>query len=110
MDRIDIHLDVRRVPFEKLASLEGGEPPKLIRGRVEAARKVQETRFVESGKEEQIFDQQVHTFGLVAHATNDIGEFAGLEGYLGFCPTPYRYGSIIEFTDPAGAAGDQACP
>jgi magnesium chelatase family protein len=50
MDRIDIHLDVRRVPFEKLASLEGGEPSELIRGRVEAARKVQETRFAASGK------------------------------------------------------------
>ena len=33
MDRIDIHLDVRRVPFEKLASLEGGEPSKVIRAR-----------------------------------------------------------------------------
>jgi magnesium chelatase family protein len=45
MDRIDIHLDVRRVPFEKLASLEGGERSKVIRARVEAARKVQEARF-----------------------------------------------------------------
>ncbi len=50
MDRIDIHLDVRRVPFEKLASLEGGERSKLIRARVEAARKVQEARFAELGK------------------------------------------------------------
>ena len=50
MDRIDIHLDVRRVPFEKLASLEGGEPSKVIRARVEAARKVQEARFTASGK------------------------------------------------------------
>jgi predicted ATPase with chaperone activity len=50
VDRIDIHLDVRRVPFEKPASLEGGEPSKLICGRVEAARKVQEARFVASGK------------------------------------------------------------
>jgi magnesium chelatase family protein len=50
MDRIDIHLDVRRVPFEKLVSIEGGEPSKVIRARVEAARKVQESRFAESGK------------------------------------------------------------
>ena len=50
MDRIDIHLDVRRVPFEKLASLEGGEPSKVIRARVEAARKVQEARFADLGK------------------------------------------------------------
>ena len=50
MDRIDIHLDVRRVPFEKLASLEGGERSKVIRARVEAARKVQEARFTDLGK------------------------------------------------------------
>jgi magnesium chelatase family protein len=45
MDRIDIHVDVRRVPFEKLAGLEGGESSATIRARVERARKVQETRF-----------------------------------------------------------------
>ena len=50
MDRIDIHLDVRRVPFEKLASLEGGERSKVIRARVEAARKIQHERFADLGK------------------------------------------------------------
>jgi magnesium chelatase family protein len=45
MDRIDIHVDVRRVPFEKLAGLEGGETSAAIRVRVEGARKVQEKRF-----------------------------------------------------------------
>ena len=50
MDRIDIHLDVRRVPFEKLAALEGGEPSKVIRARVEAASNVQEARFADLGK------------------------------------------------------------
>ncbi len=44
------HLDVRHVPFEKLASLEDGEPSKVIRARVEAARKVQEARFADLGK------------------------------------------------------------
>ena len=46
----DIHLDVRRVPFEKLASLEGGEPSKLIRARLEATRQVQEARSADLGK------------------------------------------------------------
>ncbi|MCB0087083.1 MAG: ATP-binding protein [Caldilineaceae bacterium] len=50
MDRIDIHLDVVRVPFQKLAALEGGECSSVIRARVEAARKVQEMRFAELGK------------------------------------------------------------
>lgn len=34
MDRIDIHADVVRVPFEKLASLDGGETSAVIRARV----------------------------------------------------------------------------
>lgn len=50
MDRIDIHLDVMRVPFQKLAALEGGESSAVIRARVEAARKVQQARFAELGK------------------------------------------------------------
>lgn len=51
MDRIDIHVDVRRVPFQKLASLEGGESSAAIRERVEAARQVQAERFQAWGKE-----------------------------------------------------------
>ncbi len=50
MDRIDIHLDVMRVPFEKLFSLDGGEPSSDIRARVEAARAVQAKRFEPLGK------------------------------------------------------------
>ena len=50
MDRIDIHLGVGRVPFDKLASLDGGEPSATIRGRVEAARAIQARRFAALGK------------------------------------------------------------
>jgi magnesium chelatase family protein len=45
MDRIDIHLDVQRVPFQKLAGLESGESSASIRQRVEAARRIQAERF-----------------------------------------------------------------
>ena len=45
MDRIDIHVDVMRVPFEKLVNLDGGETSAVIRARVDAARKVQAARF-----------------------------------------------------------------
>jgi magnesium chelatase family protein len=38
LDRIDLHLDVPRVPVQKLSSLDGGEPSHTIRQRVEAAR------------------------------------------------------------------------
>ncbi len=45
MDRIDIHVEVRRVPFQKLASLEASESSANIRQRVELARQIQAARF-----------------------------------------------------------------
>jgi magnesium chelatase family protein len=50
MDRIDIHVDVARVPFQKLSSLDGGETSAVIRARVEAGREIQHTRFQNIGK------------------------------------------------------------
>ena len=49
MDRIDIHVDVPRVPFEKLSSGRRGESSDDIRARVEAARARQAERFREVG-------------------------------------------------------------
>jgi magnesium chelatase family protein len=45
MDRIDIHVEVPRVPFEKLSSQRTGEPSAKVRERVERARAVQRERF-----------------------------------------------------------------
>ncbi|RME40738.1 MAG: ATP-binding protein [Caldilineae bacterium] len=45
LDRIDIHIEVPRIPFEKLADHRAGEPSAVIRRRVEAARAVQKARF-----------------------------------------------------------------
>jgi magnesium chelatase family protein len=45
MDRIDIHVEVPRVPFEKLSSKRTGEPSAKLRERVEAARAIQRKRF-----------------------------------------------------------------
>ncbi|MDI9548483.1 MAG: YifB family Mg chelatase-like AAA ATPase [Chloroflexota bacterium] len=50
LDRIDIHLNVPRVPVQKLASLEQGEPSRVIRQRVEAARAVQQARLAPLSK------------------------------------------------------------
>lgn len=44
MDRIDLHVDVPRVPFEKLTGLTRGEPSAVIRERVEKARQIQVQR------------------------------------------------------------------
>jgi magnesium chelatase family protein len=45
LDRIDIHVEVPRVEYEKLADNRLGEPSSAIRARVEAARKRQRERF-----------------------------------------------------------------
>jgi len=48
MDRIDIHVEVPRVEYDKLSDDRLGEPSSAIRERVEAAREVQRKRFGES--------------------------------------------------------------
>ena len=45
MDRIDIHAEVPRVDYDKLASDRLGEPSEAVRERVEAAREMQRARF-----------------------------------------------------------------
>jgi hypothetical protein len=45
LDRIDIHIEVPRVEYEKLSSDRLGEPSAAIRARVEAARERQRQRF-----------------------------------------------------------------
>ncbi len=50
LDRIDIHIEVTPVPFEKLSEERRGELSKVIRKRVIAARKIQSQRFQDSDK------------------------------------------------------------
>ena len=45
LDRIDIHVEVPRVAYEKLSDSRLGEPSAVIRERVEAARQIQRERF-----------------------------------------------------------------
>lgn len=49
MDRIDIHVDVPRVEFEKLTAVRRGETSEAIRQRVEESRQRQARRFEGSG-------------------------------------------------------------
>jgi magnesium chelatase family protein len=49
LDRIDIHVQVPRVDYEKLSGDRLGEPSDVIRQRVESARKLQQQRFVGTG-------------------------------------------------------------
>lgn len=48
LDRIDIHLQVPRVEYEKLSDSRMGEPSNKVRERVEAARERQRARLVET--------------------------------------------------------------
>ncbi len=47
LDRIDIHVDVPRVDYDKLTDERRGEPSAMVRKRVEAARALQHERFKE---------------------------------------------------------------
>jgi magnesium chelatase family protein len=49
LDRIDIHLDVPRVDYEKLSDVRAGEPSAAIAERVEAARERQRARLAGTG-------------------------------------------------------------
>jgi magnesium chelatase family protein len=48
LDRIDIHLQVARVPFDKLNDLQPGEASETVRSRVQAARDRQSQRFADA--------------------------------------------------------------
>jgi magnesium chelatase family protein len=48
LDRIDIHLEVPRIEYEKLSDARAGEPSRVIRQRVEAARHRQHLRLQET--------------------------------------------------------------
>jgi magnesium chelatase family protein len=45
LDRIDLHVEVPRLPYEKMASMELAENSQNIKRRVQAAREVQQKRF-----------------------------------------------------------------
>jgi magnesium chelatase family protein len=53
LDRIDIHIEVPRVEFEKLSDQRLGEPSESIRKRVEAARQRQRERFAVMAETQQ---------------------------------------------------------
>jgi magnesium chelatase family protein len=48
LDRIDLHVEVPRLPYEKISEEEATEPSAKIKARVEAAREVQRQRFGKS--------------------------------------------------------------
>lgn len=75
LDRIDIHIEVTPVPFEKLAEERKGEPSKVIRERVTMARKQQTLRFSKSENTHynaQMSVQQIREFCNLDKASKDL--------------------------------------
>ena len=46
LDRIDVHVEVMAVPFDEMSRREQGEPSSSVRERVEAARAIQQERYM----------------------------------------------------------------
>ncbi len=68
MDRIDLHVDVPRIEFEKLTAQRRGEPSQAIRQRVEAARQRQADRFA-----------RTDLFTNADMGPSEVREFCGLD-------------------------------
>jgi len=56
LDRIDLHIDVPRVKYEKLADEKVAEESAKIRSRIEKAREIQRKRFSKTNSEMRITD------------------------------------------------------
>lgn len=74
IDRIDLHVEVPRIKFEKLSNENLSEPSKSIRGRVEAARKRQEERFKNKKiiSNSEMSSQDVKEFCKIDNQTLDL--------------------------------------
>jgi len=65
LDRIDIHIEVPRVDYEKLSGDRLGESSESIRKRVQAARDIQQKRF-ENGKSDIVCNADMRV-GEIRH-------------------------------------------
>jgi magnesium chelatase family protein len=64
LDRIDIHIEVPRVDYEKLSGNKISEPSESIRARVQAARDIQNKRFT-NGKPTDIVSNAYMRIGEI---------------------------------------------
>jgi magnesium chelatase family protein len=72
LDRIDIHVEVPHVDYEKLSDTRMGEPSAKIRERVEAARERQRKRFTSNGRGQVMCNADMHPA--------DVRKFCVLDG------------------------------
>ncbi len=91
LDRIDIHVEVPRVDYQKLSDDRLGEPSEAIRRRVEAAREVQRKRF---GENRESRDEN--------RKTTHESRFSTLESRV-WCNADMRVAEIRQFCKLDGA-------
>jgi magnesium chelatase family protein len=77
LDRIDIHIEVPRVEYEKLSDRRAAEPSEAIRARVEAARQRQRERFARAARPE---DGCLPSFCNADMRPAEIRQFCVLDG------------------------------
>ena len=80
LDRIDLHIEVTPVPFEKLSEDRKGEPSAAIRKRVMAAREVQTQRFAQLGNVH--YNAQMNTKQIREHCQLDTDSLALLKNAM----------------------------
>lgn len=75
LDRIDIHIEIVPVPFEKLSELRESENSELVRERVMKARQIQELRFKDIDGvycNAQMSSKQMRTFAEIDKASSEL--------------------------------------
>ena len=75
LDRIDIHIEIVPVPFEKLSELKDAEPSEKVRERVMKARQIQEERFKDIQGvycNAQMSSKQMRTFAQIDKAGSEL--------------------------------------
>ena len=74
LDRIDIHIEVPRVDYEKLSGNKLGETSESIRKRVQAARDIQTQRYSHAGTMSSTRNSNIESSNIVCNADMRIGE------------------------------------
>jgi len=75
LDRIDIHIEIVPVPFEKLSEMTDSEPSTIVRDRVIKARQIQELRFRDTDGvycNAQMSSKQLRTYAVPDKAGSEL--------------------------------------
>lgn len=74
LDRLDIHIEVPRLTQEELMQKEAGEPSSSIRGRVQAARVIQNNRYAGTGifTNAQMHSKQIKQHCVLSDSVRDV--------------------------------------